>query len=382
MMAHWPKFLTLQDNVSQSIAQRVKTFAKLGKWLLGWANKLNGKQRAYDLYLRTRSNLYGPTTKENYADCFALLSEALDLDPDFSAAWALLSRVHLNHSAYVWTGSAKTSFEQAQSAALKALEIDPECADALAVISQCSIVVGDCLSAYEQARRAFEKQPHVPALIYNWGHINCQLGYCREAAKTMARAVEIDPLYSGYWNNYAVALQNIGEYEKADHPARRATELGDYAGYTTLAWNAFANGESEAAVEYLLKMAKALAEQLSTSESEQALWGIVARAQFLGSEVDRKAIADYIDHQIRQPEFQPTGITVNGAAQFGLIESFFEQWRETYFEKGNLGLLLWSDFEWAQAIRSHTGFLEFAEQEGWTAVWEKFGEPDRLRPVV
>ena len=289
--------------------------------------------------------------------------------------------MHLNHSAYVWTGSAETAFQKAQSTAQKALEIDSSCADALAVISQCNLTAGDCLQAYEQAKQAFEKQPHVPALIHNWGHINCQLGYCHEAVKAMARTVEIDPLYSGYWNNYAVALQNVGAYDKAEHPARRATELGDFAGHTTLAWNAFAQGNGEAAVEQLLEMSKALAKQLSSDQGEQTLWKTVARAQFLESEADRTAITGYLQHQMTQPDFKPTGISINGAAQFGLIESFFEQWPETYFEKGNLGLLIWSDFKWAQNLREHESFKDFAVREGMQAVWEKYGWPDSYQPA-
>jgi type IV pilus assembly protein PilF len=134
------------------------------------------------------------------------------------------ARVHVElGQRYLQQGRLEMALEKLQ----KALQINPNYADAHTVIGLLYERIGDPKSAEEHYRRAVELQPKAGAANNNYGQILCSAGRLDEADKYFQRAVA-DPFYK-----YAdTALANAGvclltgkRLDGAEADFRRAVEI-------------------------------------------------------------------------------------------------------------------------------------------------------------
>lgn len=134
------------------------------------------------------------------------------------------ARVHVElGQRYLQQGKLEVAMEKLQ----KALQINPNYADAHTVIALLYERIGDPKNAEDHYRRAVELQPKAGAANNNYGQILCSAGKLDEADKYFQRAVA-DPFYK-----YAdVALANAGvcllkarRVDQAEADFRRAVEL-------------------------------------------------------------------------------------------------------------------------------------------------------------
>lgn len=134
------------------------------------------------------------------------------------------ARVHVElGQRYMQQGKLDISMEKLQ----KALQLNPNYADAHTVIGLLYERIGDPKSAEDHYRRAVELQPKAGAANNNYGQILCSAGRLDEADKYFQRAVA-DPFYK-----YAdVALANAGvclltgqHLDKAEVDFRRSVEI-------------------------------------------------------------------------------------------------------------------------------------------------------------
>lgn len=119
---------------------------------------------AYALYLQAR-HLGRQFTAENVEQSNALYERALEIDPDYSAAWAGLAN---NYSFQAGTVQRPIDegFRLAREAANRALAIDPENAEAHASLGQIEMVYdGDLAAAARHLERALALAPTNPDII-------------------------------------------------------------------------------------------------------------------------------------------------------------------------------------------------------------------------
>jgi adenylate cyclase len=116
--------------------------------------------QAYDLYLRALSELY-PLTEESYRRAERYLRSAVELDPDYSDAWAGLADCLCWLSVNGWNENWEQDNQDACSAGNRAVSSDPENGIALSTYAfALAVLSGEFDEALELAERALRVQPN------------------------------------------------------------------------------------------------------------------------------------------------------------------------------------------------------------------------------
>lgn len=169
---------------------------------------------AYDHYLRGRELAREPT-REGLFRAIAQFETAIDLDPQFAAAFAGIA------NAWVWLedyGGVKSSeaFPKAEQAARQALALDNRAAEAHAAMAfVLDRYYDDKQGASEYFERTLELNPnYVPA--YNlYGDVLRDMGRLDRMIEVHRRAVELDPLSPFMRMRLASKLQTAGRLEES-----------------------------------------------------------------------------------------------------------------------------------------------------------------------
>lgn len=160
--------------------------------------------QAFEAYL-TAVKLYRTSAEPNVRSAQPLLNKAVGLDANFTAAWALLSRVH---SFLYFNGSDATEGRRAaaKEALDKALEQNRELAEVMLADAYYDYWVK---RDYEGARQKFDeliaKWPSNANVLSALAAITRRQGKWDESKTYFERAVDIDPLHAGR-RLYAAAL--------------------------------------------------------------------------------------------------------------------------------------------------------------------------------
>jgi TolB-like protein/class 3 adenylate cyclase/Flp pilus assembly protein TadD len=152
---------------------------------------------AYDLYLRAQE-LFADTSdpvhaREKLPQTVHLLEEAVTLDPQFLAAWCLLSRVH---AVTYFRGHDHTTarLDQANAAVQAALRLQPDTGEAhLALANYYYHGFRDFERARGELVIAKRTLPNNADVIRYLGFIDRREGHWEEATRNMERALELDP---------------------------------------------------------------------------------------------------------------------------------------------------------------------------------------------
>jgi TolB-like protein/DNA-binding winged helix-turn-helix (wHTH) protein len=186
--------LTLQDEIAQHIASKILVTLDESKVVSGNAahqpNLAPATYEAFDLYLKGRYFWNKRTDRgfQQAADCF---QQAVAKDPGYSRAYAGLADSYTLMSAYD-VAPPRALIPKARAAALKALELDPNLAEAhvsLAMIAQ----------------------------NYDWDW--------QTAEKEFLRAISLDPNYATGHHWYAEHLALLGRFDDAFPEMQRARQL-------------------------------------------------------------------------------------------------------------------------------------------------------------
>ena len=216
--------IALQGEVAQAIASEVRA-ALTPEQRKRLTARVPTNPAAYEAYLRGR-HYWNQRTPPAILKSIESYQESVRQDPNFAPAYAGLADAY-NFSNILSTLSPKESFPKAKAAALKALELDPDLAEAHAALG---LVKSHYDFDFPGARQEFEK-----AIQLNPNYANAHLfysgGYCtpmgqhERAIGEMKKALELDP-FSLALNNYmGMAYLFAGEYEKSRQQFERTIDL-------------------------------------------------------------------------------------------------------------------------------------------------------------
>jgi adenylate cyclase len=149
-------------------------------------------------YYQRGAELYRRFAKEDNAHARALFEKAIDLDPEFARAYALLAGTHRQDWIFAWTQDRDTSQELAYRLGDKAVEL---------------------------ASRELEPKPSLPHVLHQWGLILLYRRQHQEASKAAERAVQLNPKFADGHALGALVLIYRGEPEKALGKTQDAIDL-------------------------------------------------------------------------------------------------------------------------------------------------------------
>ena len=212
--------LVLQSEVAQAVAREIEVAVSPEETaLLASARPVNPE--AHENYLKGRFH----RQKLTEADLDAALSYfelVLEKDPDYAPAYVGISRV--------WSGRRQMGFAPAreatptqQAAVLKALELDDSLADAhLALAGLRAWGEYDWPAAERAYERAIELNPNYADARAGYSHVLTIRGRADEAMAQIERALELDPFNAFYQAFYGQDLRLVRRYDDAIAQYRKA----------------------------------------------------------------------------------------------------------------------------------------------------------------
>src|SRR5262249_13101717 len=142
-------------------------------------------------------------------------SSALALDPTSAALNGMLSSAHWLDARFGWWDDRETALAKARIYADRALELDPENADAFTASSIALTMTGQYDEAVAHARRAVELAPGLADAAHFASFVLASAGYAKEAVGESKRAMALNPNYPPYYlGNLGYALRLAGQVEE------------------------------------------------------------------------------------------------------------------------------------------------------------------------
>jgi adenylate cyclase len=176
---------------------------------------------AYEYYMRGRE-LWRRGAKEPNARGRELAERAVQLDPKFAPAYALLANIHTFDYINAWNASPERSLNCAHEAAVRAVALDdanPSAHSAMAAVYLWERRHDDALAEIE---RAIVLNPNYAGGYQLLGIIHHYAGRPEEALACLDRAMALSPNHSDlYLLPHAQALFQMGRYAEAAVMSRR-----------------------------------------------------------------------------------------------------------------------------------------------------------------
>jgi eukaryotic-like serine/threonine-protein kinase len=193
------------------------------------------KPEAYELFLKGRyfRHLGGAA---NRRQAVAYLNQAVAFDPKYAAAYAQLAA---NYRLLADAGAVdpKEGMPRAEAAALRALDLDPNLAEARLALANVRLNALRWEDAEREYRRAVELNPNFAQAHSGYSYYLSLVGRHDEAIAAVRRAKELDPLSPGVSADIGYRLFFARRYDEAAGALKQALELerGDPAVYHFLA---------------------------------------------------------------------------------------------------------------------------------------------------
>jgi TolB-like protein/cytochrome c-type biogenesis protein CcmH/NrfG len=168
------------------------------------AQKPTANFDAYDLVLRARPALKLPT-RANIVEARALLGRAIELDPNYAAAWSALGETFHVAVSMGWAESPGDYWKQVESHANEALRLDGADVRARVLLARKFIAFHDYAQARTQIDRAIAVNPNDAEALAGRGHIMVWSGDAAAAIETLKLAQRIDPELNAF-DRFALSL--------------------------------------------------------------------------------------------------------------------------------------------------------------------------------
>src|SRR5437667_5372732 len=180
---------------------------------------------AYELYHKGRS-LWERRSGDNIPKAISFYEQAIARDPNYALAYAGLASAYILSPFYTGADRHEAGLK-AKEAALKALRLDPNLAEAHAALGKVLFFSEINLAgATREYKRAIELQPN-DATAHHWlgNDALSALGRFEEAIAQGKRAVELDPLSPVINTDLGTTFYYAHRYEESARQLRKTLEI-------------------------------------------------------------------------------------------------------------------------------------------------------------
>ena len=221
----------IQDEISAAVVSALKIA------LLGEAPKAEAiSSEAYAHYLQGRY-FYNQPDQEGWSKAVTAFQHALAIDPNYSPAWAILSKVYADQADYGYINAIE-GMALARSAAQQAISLNPKSATAWSSLGYIHWGYDWNWAAAEAADvKALELEPGNVDVITQSARVKETLGFSEEAIALNQRAIALDPLSLRPIANLGLSFQSAKRRNEAEATYRQLLTLNPQYpnGHTPLA---------------------------------------------------------------------------------------------------------------------------------------------------
>jgi serine/threonine protein kinase/tetratricopeptide (TPR) repeat protein len=217
--------LSLQSDVARAIADEIQVqLSPQERTRLVGSHPVDPV--AYETFLKGRHFWYR-RSPDALNRALELLREAVRLDPSQALAYAGLADAHVSQGWDLFGLAAPSeSFPKARQAAERALEIDPNCAEAHAALGWVAAGFDwDWATAERALRHAIELKPQYGPVHIWYSHLLKAVDRTEESLAESRRALECDPLGLVLNMHMGWHLVYARQYEKAIEQCQKTLEL-------------------------------------------------------------------------------------------------------------------------------------------------------------
>ena len=243
--------LAVQDEIAQGISEKLR-LRLTGEEKQQLTKRSTVDIEAYQLYLKGRY-AWEKRAEDSIRKSFEYFQQAIDKDPGYALAYAGLADSYAVLSAYSALSPAE-AFTRARAAARRALELDPDLAQAHATLG---LAFGnydhDWPAAESEYKKAIALDPNYATAHHWYGLLLTAVGRFDEAVAQLRRAAELDPFSVIIQCNLSRPFLGTRQFDRAVEESLKAVALDPRSGVGHLyAGNAYvaANRIREAVAEY------------------------------------------------------------------------------------------------------------------------------------
>ena len=182
----------LQDQVTASVVGAIAP--ELEKAEIDRARrKPTASLDAYDYFLRGMAEVH-KWKREANAEALRLFGKAIELDPDFAAAWGMSARCLAQRKAIGWVTDHAADVAEVRRLARRAAELGADDAVALATAGNgLAFVAGDTSDGEALLKRALALNPNLAMAWHFIGWVNVWYGEPELALTQLAHAMRLSP---------------------------------------------------------------------------------------------------------------------------------------------------------------------------------------------
>ena len=265
------------------------------------AKKYTDSNEAYELFLRGQFH-YAKRTKAELLQSIEFYRQAIKLDPNFALAYVGVARSFNVMPSFAYM-SPKEANPQAKAAAERAVQIDPNLAEAHGALANVlALFDRNWPEAEREFKRAIELDPNVAEIHNRYGRSYLlPLGRFDEATSELRRALELEPLTMTIGGNLTAVYLRAGKNDLALEQAKKtsALEPNHPIARVWLGWAYIAGGMHKEAIalgENTLQTNPTDQDALVTVGSAYAKLGRRGDAEKVINRLNDLAKSEYVSH--------------------------------------------------------------------------------------
>ena len=188
---------------------------------------------AYTYYLKAQQ-LFNEGNMDSIREALELFTNATKLDPNFARACVGIGNCY----AYLGIRSGLSREEAASGMRLacrRALEIDPNLAEAHALASFLGWADDDFPLAQHEAKKALELNPNLAEVHFNLSRVQMTLGYPQSSLKALETAYSLDPLSGQVIRFLSLTLAWTGREAEALDLLNRSLKIAPFEARQSMA---------------------------------------------------------------------------------------------------------------------------------------------------
>ncbi len=220
----------LQGEISKDISEQLRVQVS-GEERANLSKTPTNNPEAYQLYLRGRFN-WNKRTADALQRAVELYNQAIEKDPTYAQAYTGLAETYVVMPFFVFPPPIE-AIDKGKSYALKALQINPQQAEAYNALARAKLNECDLVSGEQDFLHAIGLNPNYPTAHQWYGDFLLLTRRTEEALEQLKMAQELDPLSLAIQTNLGTALDFAGHATEAIREFQRALEVDPNFG---MAW--------------------------------------------------------------------------------------------------------------------------------------------------
>jgi len=215
----------IQDEISKAITENLR-LKLTGEDYRRMTKRYTENSEAYKLYLKGRY-FYYKATNEGYNKGLEFFEQAIEIDPDFTLAYASISYCYYKLGWFNFLPK-KTAHEKGVAAATKGLEIDNTVAEIYVALANHKNWYGwerDIKGSLKDYEKALSLNPSDVEAYHEYAHLLAIIGEFDKGISMMNRALELEPLSIILNSCLGQTLYEAKKYDEAIDQLNKVIEM-------------------------------------------------------------------------------------------------------------------------------------------------------------